>query len=98
MGSIISSKVRDDGKMIFEICVDSKEAFQLQGQVDNISLVASNLKKNEGKVVQRGTNEATMYFLIPKNERENLKNKDITGFQKIKTQGNTLYVYSIKNE
>ena len=31
MGSIVSSKIRNDGKVVFEVVVDYDEALQLQG-------------------------------------------------------------------
>ncbi|MBR9677131.1 hypothetical protein GOV04_03250 [Candidatus Woesearchaeota archaeon] len=98
MGSIISSKVRDDRKIIFEICVDQEEALQLKGLVDNIYLLSDNAEQIETNVVQRGKNEATMYFLIPKNMRSKLKNTSKAKFQKIDSKDKTMYVYTVKNE
>ena len=75
------------------------EALQLKGEVDNISLVPLGKKwQDDTKIVQRGKNEATMYFLIPKNERDGLKKANKAKFQKITAPMKTLYNYTVKNE
>lgn len=98
MGSIIGSKVRDDGKIIFEICVDKKEAMQLKGQVDEVYMFAAQSDAETTKIVQRGKNEATMYFLVPKNAREELKKLDEASFQEIKLSRKKIYIYSVKSK
>ena len=96
MGSIIASKVRDDGKIVFEVCVSHAEALQLKGHVDNISLVPLNIETERVNVVQRGTNDATTYFLVPKTAREKIKKSKTASFQTIKTPTGMLYIYNIK--
>lgn len=96
MGSIIGSKVRDDGKIVFEVCVDLKEASNLKGQVEDIYLIATGVESEKTSVVQRGTNESTMYLLIPKSAREELKKDEIALFQKLDFPRRKIYVYSVK--
>ena len=38
MGSILSSRVKDDGKIVFEVCIDQEEALQLKGHLESIHL------------------------------------------------------------
>ena len=38
MGTILSSRMKDDGKIVFEISVDYEESIQLQGHMDNIHI------------------------------------------------------------
>ncbi len=97
MGSIIGSKVRDDGKIVFEVCVDKKEAMQLKGQVDEIYLMAFDAHAEETSVVQRGKNEATMYFLVPKQVRDKLKKTDTASFQKLELPRKKFFIYVTKN-
>lgn len=96
MGSIISSKVRNDGKIVFEICVDNDEAMQLKGKVDNVFLIPLNRNSEKVNIAQRGTNEATTYFLVPKKARETLKKSKEALFQTIETPATTLYVYAVR--
>lgn len=97
MGSVISSKVREDGKIVFEICVEREEALQIKGEVDNICLVPISMKnQTETNIVQRGKNEATMYLLIPKSERETLSKYNSAKFQKITTSKKDLYIFTVE--
>ena len=66
MGAILSSRMKDDGKIVFEISVDYEESIQLQGHMDNVHLFSENASDIETNISQRGKNEATKYFLIPK--------------------------------
>lgn len=98
MGTIIGSKVRDDGKIVFEVVVENLEALQLKGNVDNIYLISDNNRDEEITVSQRGKNEATMYFLIPKNHRTGLDSHKNARFNLTKIPGKKLYTYVIDDE
>jgi hypothetical protein len=94
MGQILGSKVKDDGKIIFEVLVEHEEALQLKGHVDNIHLFSENVGDIEVATTQRGANDATTYFLVPKDLRPP---KKITKArcQMITTKTKTMYVYVI---
>ena len=95
MGSILSSKKQDDGKIIFEIAMDYEEALQLQGHMDNIHIFSENIAHIKANMAQRGKNAATKYFLIPRELRKGLKfNKDAS-CQRIDTKTRTIFVYVI---
>ena len=98
MGTILGSKVREDGKIVFEVCVDKKEAIQLGGKIDDIYLLALDKNAEETSVVQRGKNEATMYFLIPKDARQGLKKTETATFQKLTLSRKKAYFYVVNNE
>jgi len=93
MGSILSSKVKEDGKVIFEVCMSYDEALQLGGHMDNIHLFSENLLKSRANMAQRGKNDATKYFLVPKDLRNNLKFKGEASCQRIDTKTKTIFVY-----
>ncbi|MBN1502352.1 hypothetical protein JW930_02310 [Candidatus Woesearchaeota archaeon] len=95
MGSILSSKVQPDGKVIYEIAVDKEEALQLKGFVDNIYVVSEDAADIKSRISFRGKNEATKYFLIPRELREDIrKSKEVT-CQRFDTKGKSIYVYLV---
>ena len=93
MGSILSSRVKDDGKIVFEVCIDQEEALQLKGHLESIHLFSEKTADSKTNMVQRGKNESTRYFLIPKNMRSNLGYKSISKCQKIETKSKVIFVY-----
>ncbi len=95
MGAIISSRVKDDGKVIFEVSLDYEEATQLKGYMNNIHLFSENVADIKTNISQRGKNEATKYFLIPKELRKNLKFSAKTTCQKIEAKTKTIFIYVV---
>ena len=73
MGTIISSRKSEDGKVIVEVAMDYEEFRQLRGNMEDIHLFAEDIKDIKANISQRGKNEATKYFLIPKELRKGLK-------------------------
>ena len=95
MGAILSSRIKDDGKVIFEISVDYEEATQLKGYMDNVNIFSENVADIKTNISQRGKNEATKYFLIPKELRKNMKFNAKTTCQKIEAKTKTIFVYVV---
>ena len=95
MGTILSSRMKDDGKIVFEISVDYEESIQLQGHMDNVHLFSENASDIETNISQRGKNEATKYFLIPKDLRKGLKFNSKTHCQKLDTKTKTIFIYVV---
>lgn len=95
MGTILSSRMKDDGKVVFEVCVDYEEATQLKGHMENVHLFSENVKQLETHISTRGKNEATKYFLIPKELRKNLQFNKSLNCQKLDTKTKTIFVYVI---
>ena len=95
MGSVISSRVKDDGKVIFEICVDREEALQLKGHLDNVHVFSENVNDLKTNMVQRGKNDSTRYFLIPRELRSNLGWRDKALCQKVETKTKMIFIYII---
>ena len=73
MGSIIASKRTKEGKVILQVELDYEEALQLRGQWDNIFLFPEGVATTQANLSCRGKNEATKYFLIPRELRQDLK-------------------------
>lgn len=95
MGAILSSRMKDDGKVVFEVSLDYGEATQLKGHMDNIHVFSENVADIKANISQRGKNEATKYFLIPKELRKNLKFNAKTTCQKIESKTKTIFIYVI---
>jgi hypothetical protein len=93
MGSIISSKVRDDDKVVIEVCIDKDEALQLKGNLNDIHIFAEGVVDVDTHLSLRGKNEATKYFLIPKQLRRDLEFSRKVRCQKIETGTKVMFVY-----
>ena len=97
MGTILSTRIKDDGKVILEIAMNPEEAIQLGGHMENIHVFSENMSSSDTNIAARGKNEATKYFLIPKELRKNFKftpNKKIR-CQKIETKTKKTFIYII---
>lgn len=95
MGSIISSKTTKDGNIIFEVKMDYEEALQLKGHVKNVHLFTENVADTRTNLSGRGKNEATKYFLIPKELRKNIKLTDKVRCQKLETDSKIFFIYVV---
>ena len=95
MGAILSSRMKDDGKVIFEVAVDYDESTQLKGYMDNVHVFSENVADIKTNISRRGKNEATKYFLIPKELRRNLKFNEKTTCQKIESKTKTIFIYVV---
>ncbi len=98
MGDIISSRIRDDGRVIFEVAIDYEEAKQLHGHMDKVHLFSEHSARYEANMTQRGKNEATKYFLVPRQLREDLKFRTNALCQKIDTASKIIFIYCIDKE
>ncbi|MBW2974158.1 hypothetical protein KY366_00420 [Candidatus Woesearchaeota archaeon] len=95
MGEILNSKTHNNGRITFEIIVDYDEALQLKGHVRNIHLFSEDVPDIKTNISLRGKNEATKYFLIPKELRKDLQFNTKVKCQKIETETKTIFVYVV---
>ena len=95
MGSIISSKTTKDGSIIYEVVMDYEEALQLKGHIKNIHIFSEDVIDIKTNLSSRGKNEATKYFLIPRELRKNVKFTDKVKCQKLETNSKTIFVYVV---
>jgi len=95
MGQILSSKVTSDGKVIFTISTDPKEALQLQGHIDNIHIFSEKNAAINTHISLRGKNEATKYFLIPRELRNTLNFNNKVKCQRIDSKDKTIFIYVV---
>ena len=95
MGTILNSKTTNDGKIIFEVLVDYEEALQLKGHINNVHLFSEEVVDVNSNISLRGKNEATKYFLIPRELRKDLKFNTRVRCQKIDTPTNIIFIYVV---
>ncbi len=97
MGDILNSRTSSDGKIIIELLVDYEEALQLKGHVKKIHLFSEDVPNIKSNISLRGKNEATKYFLIPKELRKDLKFNTKVTCQKIQADTKTVFIYIVDN-
>jgi len=95
MGSILSSRVTKNGKIVYEVEMDYLESLQLKGHVKNIFLFSEEVAEIKTNLSGRGKNEATKYFLIPRELRDNIKFNDKVKCQKIETPSRAIFIYVV---
>lgn len=95
MGKILGTKTTKEGKVVFEVEVDYEEALQLKGYIDNIFLFSEDTADIKTNLSTRGKNEATKYFLIPRELRENIKFNEKVKCQKIETSTKLIFIYLV---
>ncbi len=99
MGTILGSKMKADGKVVFEVLMDYEEAVQLQGHMDNVHLFSENISEIKTNISTRGKNSATKYLLIPKDLRKNICFDRNISCQKIELADKVIFIYLLhKNE
>lgn len=95
MGSIVSSKSAKDGKIIYEVLMDYDESLQLKGRIKNVHLFSEDVAEIKTNLSSRGKNEATKYFLIPRELRHDMKFTDKVKCQKLETQSKIIFIYVV---
>ena len=95
MGRILGTKTTKDSKVIFEVELDYEESLQLKGHIKNIHVFSEDVADIKTNLSQRGKNEATKYFLIPRELRSNLKFNEKVKCQKLETDAKIVFVYVV---
>lgn len=96
MGSILSSKRISNGKVVYEVCLDYDETMQLKGNMEGIYLFSENVADFKTRISGRGRQEATKYFLIPRQLRKNLKINAKVSCQRLETKTKVVFIYTIE--
>jgi len=94
MGKIISSRKEKD-KVIAEIMFDYEEHLQLKGHLEDVYLFTEHVAEVQTNISQRGKNEATKYFLIPRQFRKGFKFNNATSCQKIDFKDKVIFIYIV---
>lgn len=96
MGTILGSKLKGKGQVIFEVLMDYEEAVQLQGHMDNVHLFSENITDLRTNISTRGKNSSTKYLLIPRTLRKNIKFDKEINCQKIELKNKIIFVYTVE--
>ena len=96
MGSIIGIKTVKNDKVVIEVQMDYEESLKLKGHIKNIYLFSEDAAEIKTNLSQRGTNEATKYFLIPRELRENLNFEEKVKCQRIDVERRILFIYMVE--
>lgn len=94
MGSIVSSK-KENGKVTVEFLSDYDEFLQLRGHLDDVYLFTENVAEVKTNISQRGKNEATKYFLIPRQFRKGFKFNNSVSCQRMDIRDKVIFVYVV---
>lgn len=95
MGTILGTKTTKDNKIIFEVEMDYEESLKLKGHIKNVHVFSEDAAEIKTNLSQRGTNEATKYFLIPRELRGDLTFNEEVKCQKIDTDTRTIFVFVV---
>jgi hypothetical protein len=95
MGRILGTKTTKEGKVVFEIELDYEESLQLKGYIKNICVFSEDAAEIKANLSQRGRNEATKYFLIPRELRSGLRFNEKVKCQKLETDSKIIFVYAV---
>ncbi len=102
MGTILSSRIMEDGKVIYEVVLDTEESLQLKGQMNEVHLFSEANMNTHSRLSKRGKNDATMYLLVPKELRADLKKEFKSSInatcQIIKTNSKRIFIFSIDEQ
>ncbi len=95
MGAVLGTKMLKDNKVLFEIELDYEESLRLRGFIKNVHVFSEDAAEIKTNLSQRGTNEATKYFLIPRELRDNLKFDEKVKCQKIETPTKNIFIFAV---
>ncbi|MBS3130897.1 hypothetical protein J4212_00535 [Candidatus Woesearchaeota archaeon] len=95
MGTIIGTRSVKDNKIIVEVEMDYEESLLLKGHIKNVHIFSEDSADIRTNLSQRGKNEATKYFLVPKQLRNNLKFNEKVKCQKLETNTKIIFVYVV---
>lgn len=94
MGQILSTKNKKD-KVILEVELDYEESLQLKGHTKKVHVFSEECADIQTNLSARGKNEATKYFLVPRQLRSDLRFKDKVQCQKLETESKIIFVYVV---
>ena len=95
MAQIVGIRTTKEDNVVVELEMTYEESLQLKGHIKNIHLFSEDAADIKTNLSQRGTNEATKYFLIPRELRENLDFDEKVKCQRIDTDSKIVFVYMV---
>jgi hypothetical protein len=94
MGMILCSRRHEnEKKVVVELLLDPDEFKQLKGEMDDVYLFSERIANIPSKLSLRGRNEATKYFLIPRQLRRKLAINGEISCQRMDCDGKSVFIY-----
>ena len=90
-------KIAKENHRIVRREVSYEEALRLKGNIKNVYAFSEDASEVKTNLSQRGANDATKYFLIPKELRENLKFNEEVRCQKIEDENKTIFIFVVES-
>jgi len=90
----MSSK-KDGNKVRVEVLSDYEEFLQLKGHLNDVYLFTDNTANIQTNISQRGKNEATKYFLIPRQFRRGFRFDNTTSCQRFDVKNKVIFMYVV---
>lgn len=94
MGKILRQKLKENG-IVAEILLTREETRELGGIMEDVTLFTDARSKTAARISLRGKNEATKYFLIPKQLRKSLNTMGSVSCQRLQRDGKDIFVYVV---
>ena len=98
MGSLVSLKKSKEGKVVVRLEMNPEEYSNLGGHVKDIYLFSEDAANVETRFSQRGTCDATKYFLIPKHLREGINFEEKVRCQRIEIPNKSIFVFVVNKK
>lgn len=95
MGKILSTRTTSENKVLLEIEIDYNESLNLKGHVNNVHIFSEDAAIIKTNISQRGTNEATKYFLILRKLRDNIDFDSFAKCQRIDMLDKSIFVFVV---
>ena len=96
MGVILSTKKHNESQILVEVLIDNNEMRQLRGEHNDVCVFSDKTANTPSRVSLRGKNEATKYFLIPRQLRKELAINGKVSCQRLQNQHKTIFVYVVE--
>jgi len=95
MGTIKKIKQNINKKVEVTLEISHKELKRLEGNIDNIHIIAEEILKHESRLIKRGKRESTKYLLLPKSLRKNIFPSNLIMCNRIEMGTYFLYLFAV---
>jgi hypothetical protein len=94
MAEILSSRRHSKaGQVVVEVLLCQDEFRQLRGEMDDVCLFSERVANVPSKLSLRGRNDATKYFLIPRQLRKQISIRGEVSCQRLERDGKFIFIY-----
>ena len=96
MGTLCSTKILPQNKIVCKIELDLQEAKALKNAINNVHCFCSEHCTTACSIIKRGKKGSTNYFEIPLSLRSRKQKKSQISYQKIETDTKVFYICMIE--